>query len=54
MTRKTYSIFGAGAAGLSLYVGSWSICPTSKTYKKNWGTAEEQRGPTTDDRREVA
>ena len=31
----------AEAAGLSLYVGSWSICPTSKTFKKNWGTAEE-------------
>lgn len=31
----------AGAAGLSLCVGSWSICPTSKTFKKNWGTAEE-------------
>ncbi|HUR57644.1 MAG TPA: hypothetical protein VM029_08035, partial [Opitutaceae bacterium] len=31
----------AEAAGLQLYVGSWSICPTSKTFKKNWGTAEE-------------
>jgi 3-oxoisoapionate decarboxylase len=31
----------ADAAGLGLYVGSWSICPTSKTFKKNWGTAEE-------------
>jgi sugar phosphate isomerase/epimerase len=31
----------AGAAGVELYVGSWSICPTSKTFKKNWGTAEE-------------
>lgn len=31
----------ADAAGLALYVGSWSICPTSKTFKKNWGTAEE-------------
>lgn len=31
----------AEAAGLTLYVGSWSICPTSKTFKKNWGTAEE-------------
>jgi 3-oxoisoapionate decarboxylase len=28
-------------AGLALYVGGWSICPTSKTFKKNWGTAEE-------------
>lgn len=31
----------ADAAGLALYVGSWSICPSSKTFKKNWGTAEE-------------
>jgi hypothetical protein len=29
------------AAGLALYVGGWSICPTSKAFKKNWGTAEE-------------
>ncbi len=27
--------------GLGLYVGSWSICPTSKTFKNKWGTAEE-------------
>lgn len=31
----------ADAAGLGLYLGSWSICPTSKAFKKNWGTAEE-------------
>lgn len=31
----------AEAAGLQLYVGSWSICPTSKTFRKDWGTAEE-------------
>jgi 3-oxoisoapionate decarboxylase len=31
----------AEAAGLELYVGSWSICPTSKTFRKTWGTAEE-------------
>jgi len=31
----------AEGAGLVLYVGGWSICPTSKTFKKNWGTAEE-------------
>jgi sugar phosphate isomerase/epimerase len=31
----------ADLAGLQLYLGSWSICPTSKTFKKNWGTAEE-------------
>ncbi len=27
--------------GLELYTGSWSICPTSVKFKKNWGTAEE-------------
>ncbi len=31
----------ADASGIALYVGSWSICPTSKTFKPNWGTAEE-------------
>lgn len=31
----------ADAAGLALYVGSWSICPTSKAFKPAWGTAEE-------------
>lgn len=31
----------AEAAGLELYVGSWSICPSSKAFKNNWGTAEE-------------
>jgi sugar phosphate isomerase/epimerase len=31
----------AEAAGVALYAGSWSICPTSKVFKKNWGTAEE-------------
>lgn len=31
----------ADAAGLQLYLGTWSICPTSKTFKKDWGTAEE-------------
>lgn len=31
----------ADAAGVALYAGSWSICPTSKVFKKNWGTAEE-------------
>lgn len=31
----------ADSAGIGLYAGSWSICPTSKTFKKNWGTAEE-------------
>ncbi len=27
--------------GLQLHVGSWSICPTSKKFRKDWGTAEE-------------
>jgi len=31
----------ADAAGLALYVGGWSICPTSKSFKNNRGTAEE-------------
>jgi sugar phosphate isomerase/epimerase len=31
----------AGDKGLSLHVGTWSICPTSKSFKKKWGTAEE-------------
>jgi sugar phosphate isomerase/epimerase len=26
---------------IDLYAGSWSICPTSVRFKKNWGTAEE-------------
>ena len=31
----------ADDTGLALYAGGWSICPTSKAFKKNWGTAEE-------------
>jgi sugar phosphate isomerase/epimerase len=31
----------ADAAGIALYAGSWSICPTSVSFRKNWGTAEE-------------
>lgn len=31
----------ADAAGLGLYVGGWSICPTSKSFRNNRGTAEE-------------
>jgi sugar phosphate isomerase/epimerase len=31
----------AESAGLALYAGGWSICPTSKVFKKTWGTAEE-------------
>jgi sugar phosphate isomerase/epimerase len=27
--------------GVAIHLGSWSICPTSKTFKKDWGTAEE-------------
>lgn len=27
--------------GLEILLGSWSICPTSKAFKKDWGTAEE-------------
>lgn len=28
-------------ADLQIHLGSWSICPTSKSFKKDWGTAEE-------------
>ena len=31
----------AEAARVALYVGSWSICPTSKAFRNNRGTAEE-------------
>lgn len=31
----------AAGRGLEILLGSWSICPTSKTFKKDWGTAEE-------------
>jgi len=27
--------------GIQLFLGSWSICPTSRTFKNKWGTAEE-------------
>jgi sugar phosphate isomerase/epimerase len=27
--------------GVEILLGSWSICPTSKTFRKDWGTAEE-------------
>ena len=27
--------------GIDLFAGSWSICPTSKSFKNKWGTAEE-------------
>src|SRR5947208_12832910 len=31
----------AADKGLQIQLGSWSICPTSKAFKKDWGTAEE-------------
>lgn len=31
----------ADEAGIALYLGSWSVCPTSKTFRPNRGTAEE-------------
>ncbi|HSH93433.1 MAG TPA: sugar phosphate isomerase/epimerase [Roseimicrobium sp.] len=31
----------AADQGMQIQLGSWSICPTSKTFKKDWGTAEE-------------
>jgi sugar phosphate isomerase/epimerase len=27
--------------GVEVLLGSWSICPTSKAFRKDWGTAEE-------------
>ncbi len=31
----------AADKGIQLWLGSWSICPTSKSFKKDFGTAEE-------------
>ena len=31
----------ASDKGLKIHLGTWSICPTSKTFKDKWGTAEE-------------
>src|SRR6267378_3288153 len=31
----------AGQAGLQIHVGTWSICPTSTSFRNKWGTAEE-------------
>jgi len=31
----------AADQGLQIHLGSWSICPSSKAFKKDWGTAEE-------------
>jgi sugar phosphate isomerase/epimerase len=31
----------AADKGLDIQLGTWSICPTSRSFKKDWGTAEE-------------
>lgn len=31
----------AADRGIEILLGSWSICPTSRTFRKDWGTAEE-------------
>ena len=31
----------AADRGIDLVLGSWSICPSSTTFKPDWGTAEE-------------
>lgn len=31
----------AAEQGINLYLGTWSICPTSTSFKKKWGTADE-------------
>jgi 3-oxoisoapionate decarboxylase len=31
----------AADKGLQIHLGTWSICPTSKTFKDKWGVAEE-------------
>ena len=31
----------AADQGLQIHVGTWSICPTSTTFRQTWGTAEE-------------
>jgi sugar phosphate isomerase/epimerase len=31
----------AADRGVAIALGSWSICPTSKSFKPDWGTAEE-------------
>ena len=38
---KGVAYLGGFGAGVALYAGSWSICPTSKAFRRNWGTAEE-------------
>src|SRR4051812_10181524 len=31
----------AADKGLQIHLGTWSICPSSKAFRKTWGTAEE-------------
>ena len=31
----------ADEKGMQIHLGSWSICPTSRSFKADWGTAEE-------------
>src|ERR1051325_2891070 len=31
----------AADQGIQIHVGTWSICPTSKSFKNKWGSAEE-------------
>ena len=31
----------AADKGLQIHLGTWSICPTSKSFRNKWGTAEE-------------
>jgi sugar phosphate isomerase/epimerase len=31
----------AADAGLQIHLGTWSVCPTSGTFKATWGTAEQ-------------
>ncbi|MFM7107587.1 MAG: sugar phosphate isomerase/epimerase family protein [Planctomycetaceae bacterium] len=31
----------AADRGVALLLGSWSVCPTARRFKKDWGTAEE-------------
>lgn len=31
----------AADQGIQIHLGTWSICPTSRTFKNKWGTAEE-------------
>lgn len=34
----------AADKGLDIQLGTWSICPSSRSFKKDWGTAEEHLG----------